>query len=620
MLRYRRLVWLLALAFLLLGLLMAPIASAGWLPPVNISEGGAANPQVALDSEGNATAVWERWDGVHGVVESAFRPAGEPWGHPEVLSGAQGGESPKVGVDRNGNVTVVWEIYGWPTMFVQAVERAPGGNWTTPVDIAELPQAADSEPRLAVDWEGNATVVWVQGGVIMSSWRPFAGGWSKPASLSPPNSYTPQVAMDARGDATVVWMHDSSAQLVVESAYRPEQGGWETASLVSVPGEEGGDPFVAIDARGDLLAAWRGAYEGEGFVRAAYRPAGGSWNEPVNASAAGEEVEPNSVRTALDPEGDAMVAWSGYHTEVGGWSVVRAAYKAAGGAWEAPVSLSAAGGNGFPSDVVFDQSGNAALIWQWADSSRNLIQASYRSAGGEWEAAVNLSGESGQAVDPVVVLDAPGDATAADGDATAIWDKGSVVEAAGYDPGGAPDVEVEAPEEAEVGEPVEFEIPSEGLYSPELEFGDGGKAAGSTAVHTYTASGEYQVTAAAAEELGYRASAVREINIVPSGSLARSEGEESPPPQGETSPLLEVEERGTTKQPSLASRRECEAARAAHARTLHRFRLVQAQLKRGGGEGGRLSHRAHRLLSALRHARHLAYATCTVQYRPTLRD
>ena len=75
--------------------LLAPAAEAGWLPPVGISEASeaAGNPHVVLDSEGNATAVWDRWNGVDTVVESAYRPAGEGWEAPIDLSEPElGGE------------------------------------------------------------------------------------------------------------------------------------------------------------------------------------------------------------------------------------------------------------------------------------------------------------------------------------------------------------------------------------------------------------------------------------------------------------------------------------------------------------------------------------------------
>ena len=358
---------------------------------------------MALDSEGNATAVWDRWNGSHTVVESAFRPAGQTWGAPEDLSepelagefppGAHDADAPQVVVDRNGNLTVIWERNAWPKTIIQSVSRAPDGAWTEPVDIGEMNQAANSEPWLAVDWEGNNTAVWKQGEVIMSSFRPFAGEWQEPVPLSEGESFTTQAAMDARGDATAVWMHYDGSHYVVESAYRPEQGEWEAATRVSQPGEEAGNPHVAIDAKGDALVVWTGQYGDQERLRAAYRSTGGSWSEPVDVSSDGEQIE--SPRAAVDPDGNAIAVWSGGGTEVGGWDTVHAAYKPVGEEWEEPVELSSAGGNGFPTDVVFDTGGDAAVVWQRWDGVTNLIQAAYKPAGEEWEPAVDLS-EEGQ--------------------------------------------------------------------------------------------------------------------------------------------------------------------------------------------------------------------------------
>lgn len=91
-----------------------------------------------------------------------------------------------------------------------------------------------------------------------------------------------------------------------------------------------------------------------------------------------------------------------------------------------------------------------------------------------------------------MVLDAPGSSTAADGNATAVWISetavpcdeeepggcwSDVVQAAGYDPEGLPEVELEIPAEGTAGEPVEISTPTEGLFAPLLEFGDGERLA-----------------------------------------------------------------------------------------------------------------------------------------------
>jgi hypothetical protein len=536
--------------------LMPAAAQAGWLPPVNLSESSewAGSPHVVLDSEGNATAVWDRWNGEDVVVESAFRPAGQEWGTPVDLSEPPGGatapgehdaNSPRIAVDRNGNVTVVWERYASDKILIQSVDRPSGGSWTAPVDIAEVPLAASPEPWIAVDWEGRATAVWKHSEVVETAFRPFGGSWGEPVPLSEGESFVPQAAMDARGDTTVVWMHLDGSHYVVESAYRPEGGEWEAPTLVSQPGEEGGDPQVALDAKGDSLVVWRGEDEGAEFARAAYRPSGGSWGSPVDVSAPGEQVQ--SLRDAVDPDGNAIVAWAGSTGMLGGYDIVHTAFKPAEGSWESPVALSADGGNAFPSDLTFDTSGNAALTWQRSGSGDNVVQAAYRPAGEEWEAPVDLSAEGRRSMDSAVVLDAPGEASTADGNATAIWvsdeevacpepkescQSGGVVQAAGYDPEGLPEVAVEAPATATVGEPVSIATPTAGMFSPVLEFGDGESAASTQADHVYDEPGEYEVKASGAEVLGYRASAQRTIMILPAGSPEPGPEEDEPEEPG----------------------------------------------------------------------------------------
>lgn len=618
---------------LLVSAAVAPAAEAEWLPPIDISEESVhtGSPHVVLDSEGNATAVWDRWNGVDTVVESAYRPAGESWGAPEDLSepelegeivpGAHDAQSPQIAVDRNNNVTVVWERYAGTKLLVQSVDRPAGGSWTSPTDIGEVALGAAPEPWIAVDWEGRATVVWKDAGVIESAFRPFAGSWEAPVPLSPEESFTPQAAMDARGDTTVAWMHFDGSNYVVESAYRPEGAEWEAPTLVSQPGESGGNPHVALDAAGDSLVAWRGEDEGEEFVRAAYRPAGGSWAPAGDVSTEGEAVE--AVRAAVDPNGNAIVAWAGNGSEDGGYKVVRAAYKPTGGSWESPVDLSASGGNSFPSDVVFDTSGNAALVWQRQDETGTTVQAAYKPAGEEWEASVDLSEEGKQGVDPVVVLDAPGDSTAADGNATAVWISdaiafcgescSSVVQAAGYDPEGLPEVELEVPVEGTVGEPVEISTPTEALFAPLLEFGDGESVTDTEASHVYEAPGEYKVTLGGAEVLGYRASAQRTITIAAAGSEGKPEPEakpEQPDAGGTQTPPAPGSSAGPGPAPPVSP--QCLAASAARDAAHRRLVVLGAAWRHAAG-----TPRAARLLAAkrsqaaaLRRARHRVAASC----------
>ena len=452
--------------------LSAPAAGAEWLPPVDISEASeqTGNPHVVLDSEGNATAVWDGWNGVDTVVESAYRPAGESWGAPEDLSepelegeivpGAHDAQSPQIAVDRNNNVTVVWERYAGAKLLVQSVDRPAGGSWTSPADIGEVALAAAPEPWIAVDWEGRATVVWKDAGVIESAFRPFAGSWEAPVPLSPDESFTPQAAMDARGDTTVAWMHFDGSNYVVESAYRPEGAEWEAPTLVSQPGEAGGNPHVALDAAGDSLVAWRGEDEGKEFVRAAYRPAGGSWAPAGDVSTEGEAVE--AVRAAVDPNGNAIVAWAGNGSEAS-HEVVRAAYKPTGG------ELGISGrpvDERRPTRSPLTSSSTPAATPRWSGSARTKrahgagrLQAGRRRMGslgrplrrrqaGRWT-PLSFSTPPATRLPPTATRPRSGSARdAVPCEAKNLTCHSSVVQAAGYDPEGLPEVELEVPPKA----------------------------------------------------------------------------------------------------------------------------------------------------------------------------
>ncbi len=576
-------------------LLFAPLAKAGWLPPVDVSAAGEhiGGSRVVLDSAGNATAVWDRWDGASKVVESAYREAGSGWQSPIVLSelesqgeeeaaGAQNASSPRIAVDGEGGATVVWERYGGANrLLIQATYRPPGGSWQAPVDIGEVTTMVAPEPWVAVDAAGDATAVWKNREVIESAYRPAGGSWQAPAPISDPEteSFTPQAAVNAQGDATAVWMHFDGSDYVVQSAYRPTGGSWGAPTLVSAPGEEGGNPHIALDGSGNAMVVWRGEGEGGEAARAAYKSAGGEWQAPVDVSTPGEEAQ--SLRVALDADGDAMVLWGGSTGELGAHAVVQAAYRPAGGGWEAPIDISEDGGNAYPSDVAFDADGNAAVVWARSDGTQNVVQAAYKPAGQPWEAPTDLSEEGKNAMDAVVVLGAPGISSAARGVATALWtsaeEEGAcgeekepacfsyTVQAAGYDGFEAPSETLEVPEEGVVGAPVEISVPPENIWSPKIEFGDGASADSTSATHTYAAPGEYTVTFSGTEVLGYESSAQRTILI-----------DEGAAPSGDKSP---AQAEPPSQSSAAVGKPICPGAKAARERALRRFRSGGASRK-----------------------------------------
>ena len=97
--------------------------------------------------------------------------------------------SPEIAVDANGNVTAVWGRDGLSNRFIQASTKPFGSNWQATPDTLSQTGIDSFVPQIAVDPSGNATAVWrsfeVGGSIIVASTKPFGGSWqATPDKLS----------------------------------------------------------------------------------------------------------------------------------------------------------------------------------------------------------------------------------------------------------------------------------------------------------------------------------------------------------------------------------------------------------------------------------------------------
>ena len=191
---------------LALGLAAAsPAAANPWTAAANVSEEGqsAYGPKVAVDATGEAAVVWTRYNGSNDVVQAALKPAGEPWGKPATLSEAgQEASEPQVAVDAAGDAIAVWTRYNGSNDVVQAAVKPAGEAWEKAATLSEAGQNA-SEPQVAVDPAGDATIVWRRFDgthyIVQSAVRPAGSSWEAPASLSEAgqDASEPHVGVDA---------------------------------------------------------------------------------------------------------------------------------------------------------------------------------------------------------------------------------------------------------------------------------------------------------------------------------------------------------------------------------------------------------------------------------------
>jgi hypothetical protein len=283
------------------------------------------DPQVAVDSLGRATVVW---DGVG--VQSVRIGADGTLGPVRTLS--PGGVEPRVGVDSRDRVTVAWLLRG-----VQAVRLGADGVPGAVQTLGGLKHAAGARDfGFAVGPKGAATAVWwhragQQGGGehgLVESARLGADGTPGGVRAVSPGK-DPQVAVDRRGRATVVWYRTGIQKRksgwlnfrtrVQSASLRPDgsRGAVKTLSKAENPRARGAQlccPEVALDQRRRAIVVW---------ARTAGR--GGQRRERIQARRLPRHGTPEAVQTlsslrgllssyppkvAVDPQGRPTVVWS----------------------------------------------------------------------------------------------------------------------------------------------------------------------------------------------------------------------------------------------------------------------------------------------------------------------
>jgi hypothetical protein len=388
-------------------------AGGAWQAPINLSAAGqnAGAPQVAVNAQGNAVAVWTRFDGTSRIVQGAVRPAGRAWQAPVDLSAAgQSAVAPQVAVNAQGDAVTVWIRSNGTNDIVQAAVRL---HDVAPVDLSATGQDTLA-PQVGVDAQGDAVAVWTRSNgtndIVQAAARPAGGAWQAPITLSATgqNAVAPQVGVDAQGDAVAVWTRSNGTNDIVQAAARPAGGTWQAPITLSAAGQNAVAPQIGVDAQGNAVAVWTRFNGTNDIVQAAARPAGGAWQAPVDLSAAGQNAVAPQV--GVDGQGDAVAVWIRSN---GITDVVQAAVRSGGGgAWQAPINLSAAGQNASDPQVTVNAQGNAVAVWTRSNGSNDIVQAAARSGREAWQAPINLAAAGQNASDPQVTVNAQGNAVA----------------------------------------------------------------------------------------------------------------------------------------------------------------------------------------------------------------
>lgn len=277
------------------------------------------------------------------------------------------GNSPPTAVmSPAGEAIVAWARRDAADVFRLYVNiRAPGGAWSQPQEIGVTRRyralaVYDNPPALAIDAHGNAILAFEHPvgdqTIVQAAFRPAGGSFGQPVPLSAPgqNAGEPVVAMNADGDAVAAWERSNGTHTIVQAAVRPAGGAFGTAVDLSAPGENAQVPDVDIAANGTVAATWlRGT-----VVQAAVRPAGGAFGSPQDLGEGGTSSAWPQV--AVDPAGRATVVW--VRTTARPWTVMTMR-RTTTGPFTGSQEISPPGQWSQLASVVVDGRNTATAVW-----------------------------------------------------------------------------------------------------------------------------------------------------------------------------------------------------------------------------------------------------------------
>jgi hypothetical protein len=185
--------------------------SGSWGGPESLenNDGHAASPFVAMDPQGNAVVAWLQTGGTDpGAWAKRFTPPSTWEGAKRIDTGAGATGTPQVVMDAQGNALAVWRQSDGSTW---SNRSALTGDWGTPEPVDNIDGAA-FRLLLAMNARGNGVAVWfTNDGMDSSIWSnrfTSSGSWGTAElveDLGGSVYSSPHVAIDPEGNAVAVW-------------------------------------------------------------------------------------------------------------------------------------------------------------------------------------------------------------------------------------------------------------------------------------------------------------------------------------------------------------------------------------------------------------------------------
>ena len=293
----------------------------------------ASDPHVAVDTNGDAVALWVE----NSLVKASSKTVSGNWSAAVTLS-ATGGTNPRLVVDGSGNATAVWLVGG----IVNAASKPSNGNWSS---TSSLSNTGASSPTLCVDIAGNVIAAWARNGNIETSTKLFGMSWQPKSTITSTSSATPSIAIGGTGSNTrafLIWQGVSSGTEVIFASTKLISGNWSSEQVISEVAHNAAQPCVAVDSNANALAIWY-SYDVVGISNSNVVVKSAAWSNLTSAWDAINALSEPGIRNpstltahvAFDSFGNAIALWNISFDDV--TFNIEASVKPVSCAWSEPV-------------------------------------------------------------------------------------------------------------------------------------------------------------------------------------------------------------------------------------------------------------------------------------------
>ena len=337
--------------------------ASGVIDPV--SESGYQVSPLGMDAQGNALVAWT--DGNNNILVSRLAAGQTTWSSPITINTQLVNETvaaPSVAVASNGNAVVTWTskipMFSYTYHVLANVYDAQSSAWRGQQELMGGAVEIGSEYNSVVmNNQGNAYIgISEQNtGVQTLAYNFSTNTWTTITPIPTSDDAYVGIAIDGQGNETVVWV--DQGLLTMNAATLPfGQTTYTNVTVLSSSVSSFNLPFVQTDSSGNALAVWVDADNNLASARFSF--ATQTWSQLPTVTQSNQIV--NLTSLYMDAFGNALVGWVAQNT-LSSYAVVVGLLLDNSTVWTQITTLSTFDQNS-DVNVVITTAGNGVAIWE----------------------------------------------------------------------------------------------------------------------------------------------------------------------------------------------------------------------------------------------------------------